>query len=127
VNINALKSKIKQLKNEINVLKIAYIDKRTPLYAKLLIGLTVGYLLSPIDLIPDFIPILGLLDDLIIVPFLISISIKVIPTIILHDARLKYKSEQKTITQKNWITGILIIILWGIILWKVYQMIKNKI
>lgn len=69
------------------MLIIAYADKRTPLTAKILIGLTIGYLLSPIDLIPDFIPIIGFLDDLIIVPLLISLSIKLIPIKVLTEAR----------------------------------------
>ena len=82
-----LKRKAKLLKAEIQVLALAYSDKRTPFLAKLVIGLTVGYLLSPIDLIPDFIPILGLLDDLIIVPLLILLSIRLIPASVLQDAR----------------------------------------
>lgn len=67
--IQRLQQKTKQLKSEVQILMIAYKDKRTPLTAKILIGITAGYLLSPIDLIPDFIAVLGLLDDLIIVPF----------------------------------------------------------
>ena len=85
--IQRLKQKAKKLKSEVEVLIIAYKDKRTPIIAKILIGITAGYLLSPIDLIPDFIPVLGLLDDLIIVPFLIKLSIKIIPKIVLDDAR----------------------------------------
>lgn len=74
--LDNLKQKAKKLKSEAQVLMIAYKDNRTPLKAKILIGITVGYLLSPIDLIPDFIPVLGILDDLIIVPALIALSIK---------------------------------------------------
>lgn len=66
---------------------IAYKDKRTPIAAKMLIGITIGYLLSPIDLIPDFIPVIGLLDDLIIVPALIALSNKLIPEVVLKVAR----------------------------------------
>jgi len=68
---------------------IAYKDKRTPAFAKVLIAITVGYLSSPIDLITDFIPVLSLLDDLIIVPALIALSIKLIPETVLNDAREK--------------------------------------
>ena len=87
--IQTLKLRAKKLKSELQVLVIVYKDKRTPLFAKILIGITIGYLLSPIDLIPDFIPVLGLLDDLIIVPFLIRLSIKLIPQKILDEAREK--------------------------------------
>lgn len=60
-------------------MQIVYEDKRTPLKARLLIWLTLGYLFSAIDLIPDFIPVLGLLDDIVIVPLLITLVIKLIP------------------------------------------------
>lgn len=70
--IGKLKQQARQLKSEAQVLLIAYKDKRTPATAKILIAITVSYLLSPIDLIPDFIPVVGLPDDLVIVPFLIT-------------------------------------------------------
>jgi len=64
--LNKVKNRAKQLKSEIQILMVAYNDERTPALAKILIWITVGYLLSPIDLIPDFIPVLGLLDDFIL-------------------------------------------------------------
>src|SRR5918994_6978189 len=99
---------------------IAYKDKRTPLSAKILIGLTVGYLLCPIDLIPDFIPMLGLLDDLIIVPALITLSIKLIPETILNDAREKLKANPTRYTKNNWLFAIIIIFIWVLVLYLVY-------
>lgn len=98
--IAKLKQRARQLKSEAQVLMIAHTDKRTPLTAKILIGITIGYLLSPVDLIPDFIPVLGLLDDLIIVPLLISVSIKLIPPLILVEARQKVKSNPKVLKKK---------------------------
>ncbi len=112
--LTKLKQKARELKSEAQVLMIAYKDKRTPITAKILIGITVGYLLSPIDLIPDFIPVLGLLDDLIIVPLLISLSIKLIPKIILEEARKKV--EQQPALKKNWLFALLIITIWIIAL-----------
>ncbi len=112
--LSKLKQKARQLKSEAQVLIIAYKDKRTPVAAKILIGITVGYLLSPIDLIPDFIPVLGLLDDLIIVPLLISLSIKLIPKIILEEARKKV--EQQPALKKNWLFALIIITIWIIAL-----------
>lgn len=119
--IDNLKQKVKSLKTEIQVLTIAYSDKRTPFLAKLVIGLTVGYLLSPIDLIPDFIPILGLLDDLIIVPLLILLSIRLIPTIVLHDARKRAVENSKNHKSPNWRAAIIIIIIWLAIIYCLYQ------
>lgn len=113
--INKLKRKVKLLKAEIHVLALVYSDKRTPFLVKLLIGLTIGYLLSPIDLIPDFIPILGLLDDLIIVPLLILLSIKLIPSIVLQDARKRAIENSLTHKNINWASVIIIIVWLGII------------
>ena len=94
---------------------IAYRDNRTPLFAKILVGITVAYLLSPVDLIPDFIPILGLLDDLLIVPLLINLSFKMIPAIVLADARLLAKTNPERIKKTNWIFAGLIICLWAVL------------
>src|SRR6187549_3632467 len=110
--IQRLKRKAKELKSEVQVLIIAYKDKRTPASAKILIGITAGYLLSPIDLIPDFIPVIGLLDDLIIVPFLIKLSLKLIPQKILDEAREKLISNAQHYKKTNWIFAIIIIVIW---------------
>ena len=110
--IQRLKQKARHLKSEAQVLIIAYKDKRTPLGAKILIGITVGYLLSPIDLIPDFIPVLGLLDDLIIVPLLITASVKLIPENVLSEAREIIKTSVKRTKKSNWIFGCIIITIW---------------
>src|SRR3954464_4272720 len=107
--LDALKQKAKKLKAEAQVLAIAYKDRRTPFIAKILIAITAGYLLSPIDLIPDFIPVLGLLDDLIIVPILVSLSIKLIPQNVLNDAREKAINNSKQYKKTNWVFPIIII------------------
>ena len=121
-----LKEKVKILKEQIHVLRIAYTDKRTPFVAKLLIGLTVGYLLSPIDLIPDFIPVLGILDDLILVPILISISIKLIPENVLLDAKNKLETNPETLKKNNWLFAALIILFWLFILYVTYRFFSNE-
>ena len=100
---------------------VAYNDKRTPLIAKILIWITVAYLLSPIDLIPDFIPILGLLDDLIIVPLLITLSIRQIPNIVLTEAREKVKVNSPNFKKGNWLVGGVIIALWLTIIYSLFQ------
>ncbi|MEO5788587.1 DUF1232 domain-containing protein [Gelidibacter sp.] len=124
--LTKLKAKVKILKSQVHILRIAYSDKRTPLIAKLLIGLTVGYLLSPIDLIPDLIPILGLLDDLIIVPILISISIKLIPEIVLSDAKKELKTNPEKIKKNNWFFAILIIIFWICIIYVAFKIYEKQ-
>ena len=124
--LNRLKSKVKKLKTEIQVLSIAYSDPRTPWTAKLLIGLTVGYLLSPIDLIPDFIPVLGILDDLILVPLLITASIKLIPNRVLEEARMKAIENPKRMKKNNWFVAIFILLLWLILIYSLYSFFKEK-
>lgn len=118
--IQDLKQKAKKLKSETQVLIIAYKDKRTPLSAKVLIGITVGYLLSPIDLIPDFIPVLGLLDDLIIVPLLIAASIKSIPEVVLLEAREAVKQLPEKYKKNNWLFAVVIIAIWLSLLVVIY-------
>jgi uncharacterized membrane protein YkvA (DUF1232 family) len=85
--LEKLKTRARALKKETYAIYIAARDPRTPWYAKALIFLIVAYALSPIDLIPDFIPILGYLDDLIIVPAGIWLAIRLIPPEALEEAR----------------------------------------
>jgi len=83
-----LRSRARALKNEAYAIYLAAKDPRTPWYAKALIYFVVAHTFSPIDLIPDFIPILGYLDDLIITPLGIALAIRLIPADVLAEARL---------------------------------------
>lgn len=76
-----------EIKREINFYRRVLKDTRTPRIAKILLGLAVGYLLLPFDIIPDFIPVIGHLDDLIIVPALVIIALKMIPKEVIEDSR----------------------------------------
>jgi len=88
----SLKEKANQLKIDTYALYLAYRDPRVPLYAKIFVAIVVAYALSPIDLIPDFIPILGYIDDLIIIPAGIYLSLKMIPREVLEECREKAQS-----------------------------------
>jgi uncharacterized membrane protein YkvA (DUF1232 family) len=88
--MNALefwKRRARQLKTETYALYLAYQDPRTPWYARLLAICIVAYAFSPIDLIPDFIPVLGYLDDLILLPLGIALALKLIPPPVLTQSR----------------------------------------
>ena len=91
--IKRLKEWARYLKKETTVLYFAYRDSRTPWYAKALTLFVVAHTLSPIDLIPDFIPILGYLDDLLITPLGLALAIKLIPEEVMVDARRKAEVE----------------------------------
>lgn len=84
-----LKSIGRQFKNDLKVYRLVIKDSRTPLIAKVLLGAAVGYALMPFDLIPDFIPIIGHLDDVIIVPGLVYIALKLIPKELVEECRRK--------------------------------------
>ena len=78
-----------RLKSETYALYLAYRDPRVPLHAKLFVALVVGYAFSPIDLIPDSIPVLGYLDDLIVVPLGVALAVRMIPDDVLSESRQK--------------------------------------
>ena len=87
-----LRAKAQALKQEVITLSFAMRHPRTPWQAKLLGGLVVAYALSPIDLIPDFIPVIGLLDDLVIVPLGIALTLRMIPPDVLEESRARARA-----------------------------------
>ena len=88
-----LKSRASALKNEAYAIYLAAKDPRTPWYARALIYFVVAHTFSPIDLIPDFIPILGYLDDLIITPLGIALAVRLIPAEVLAEALLTVATQ----------------------------------
>ena len=107
-----LKSKARQLKGEVYTLYLAYRHPATPWYVKIFAGMVVGYAFSPIDLIPDFIPIFGYLDDLILVPLGITLALKMIPQEALIAARQQAAQELDGEKPKRWIAVVIIILIW---------------
>jgi uncharacterized membrane protein YkvA (DUF1232 family) len=87
--IEAWKQRARQLKTETYAIYLAYKDPRVPWYARLFAACVVGYAFSPIDLIPDFIPVLGYLDDLVLVPVGIVLALKMIPPTVMAECREK--------------------------------------
>ena len=104
-----IRERIVIVKQKISQVYIALISKQTPWYAKVVAALAVGYALSPIDLIPDFIPVLGYLDDILILPILISICIKLIPKEIWDSYEEKAKAIWENGKPKNWLYALPII------------------
>lgn len=88
-----IKAFVKAFKKELKIYRSLLVDKRTPWLAKCCLALAVGYVLLPFDIIPDFIPIVGHLDDLVIVPLLVYLAIKLIPHDLMAEHRLRVENE----------------------------------
>ena len=91
--MDKLKSLGKQLKREFAVYRLVLKHPQTPWIAKLFLGLAIGYLLLPFDLIPDFIPVIGQLDDVVIIPLLLYLALLFIPKSIIHSCREQVKAH----------------------------------
>ena len=122
--LERLRVAAKRLKREVLTLYCAARDSRTPIIARGLALLVVAYALSPIDLIPDFIPVLGLLDDLILVPIGVWLVIKLIPAHVLSDARVSAaRLEAKPV---SYVGLALIVALWLLAAWWLLRLLLPK-
>lgn len=110
--MQAWKQRVKQLKNETYAIYIACKDPRVPWYARVFAGFVVAYAFSPIDLIPDVIPILGYLDDLILVPLGIMLVIKMIPPDVMAQCREKAEAAISQGKPTSRIAAIVIVGIW---------------
>jgi len=121
--LQSWKNKANQLKREIYTLWIAYRKPGVPWYGKAFCALVVAYAFSPIDLIPDFIPVLGYLDDLVLIPLGVALAIKMIPAEILAQARIEVQQRVDEGQKNNWVVGGLIVLLWVavviFVVWKI--------
>src|SRR6266446_3442523 len=116
----------KQLRLEVYALYLAYRDPRVPWHAKAFIACVVGYALSPIDLIPDPIPILGYLDDLVLLPLGIWLATRMIPASTLQDCRARAASANLQLPG-NWWAATVIILLWLAALMMIARFVIEKL
>lgn len=112
LNFETWKERASQLKREVYAIYLAYKDPRVPWYAKVFAACVVAYAFSPIDLIPDFIPGLGYLDDLILVPLGIYFVLKLIPDDVMAECREKAQAQMSQHRPTNWIAAGVIIAIW---------------
>jgi uncharacterized membrane protein YkvA (DUF1232 family) len=105
-----LKERIRAIKLELMALVIAAQDTRTPRRAKILLLFLLAYAASPIDLIPDFIPVLGLLDEAVLLPIGVWLAVRMIPPDVMDAARARAREGK---LPANWIAGVLILLLWA--------------
>lgn len=119
----SLKDRANALKIDVPAVFLALKDKRTPWYAKLTAALTVAYALSPIDFIPDFIPFLGYLDDLILLPLLVALTVRFIP----KDVFERYREEAKGLwadgKPQKWYYALPIVLVWAFVLFLIAKVI----
>ena len=112
-----LKERANKLKKDVPAVFLALKDKDTPVIAKVLAAIAVAYALSPVDLIPDFIPVLGYIDDVILLPTLVAITVKLIS----KDVWARYQAESENMWEngkpKKWYFAIPIVMLWLLVIW----------
>lgn len=111
-----LKERAKKLKTDIPAVFLALKDKRTPWYAKIFAAIVVLYALSPVDLVPDFIPVLGYLDDVIVLPALIALTVKLIPKEVFSECRDRSAGMWENGKPKKWYYAIPVVLIWGIVI-----------
>ena len=110
--MSKLTDRAKKLKTDIPAVFLALKEKHTPWYAKIIAAVVVVYALSPIDLIPDFIPVLGYLDDLILLPALIAWCVRCIPDEVFADCRRRAEGMWGSGKPEKWYYAIPFILIW---------------
>lgn len=121
-----LKERAKQLKTDIPAVFLALKHPRTPWTAKALAAVTVAYALSPIDLIPDFIPVLGYLDDVLLLPALIALTARLIPADVFAQCREQAGSMWKDGKPKKWYYGLPIAFIWILVAFLIAKWIWSR-
>ena len=112
-----LKERANKLKKDVPAVFLALKDKDTPVIAKMLAAIAVAYALSPVDLIPDFIPVLGYIDDVILLPTLVAITVKLIPKDVWVRCRAESGNMWENGKPKKWYFAIPIVMLWLLVIW----------
>ena len=121
-----IKIQAQSLKNQLLVLYYVYRHPKTGVLPKIVIAIAIGYALSPVDLIPDFIPLVGYLDDLVIIPALIMLAIKLIPRDVLDECRRE--AEQNPVKMKaSWSAGIIIILIWVLLITGIIAFLRVRL
>ena len=112
MNLEAWKRRARQLSAQTYALYLAYRDPRTPWYAKVFAALVVGYVFSPIDPIPDWIPVLGLLDEMVVVPIGVLVAAKMIPPRVMEESREKAREVAEGEKPVSRVAAVVIVAGW---------------
>ena len=116
-----LKERASSLKKDIPAVFLALKAKETPILAKIPAFLTIAYALSPIDLVPDFIPVLGYLDDVLVLPALVALTVKLIPKDFFERYRQEAEGMWENGNPKKWYYAVPIVLLWTLIIWMIVK------
>jgi uncharacterized membrane protein YkvA (DUF1232 family) len=110
--VETWKQRAKELKIQVYAIYLAYQDPRVPLHARILAACVVGYAFSPLDLIPDPIPVLGYLDDLVLVPLGVALTLRMIPADVLAECQQKSREVMEQGKPVNRAAAAIIITIW---------------
>jgi uncharacterized membrane protein YkvA (DUF1232 family) len=113
--IESWKGRARELQTEVYAMYLAYRDPRVPWYARVFAGCVVAYAFSPIDLIPDPIPVLGYLDDLVLIPLGVVLAVRMIPAPVLADCRLQAQEVMKQGKPVNRAAAVVVIAIWVVL------------
>jgi len=106
------RSRAQEIMNEAYALSYAFRDPRTPWYARAWLGLVVAYAFSPIDLIPDFIPVIGYLDDLLLVPLGVAVALKLVPPEVIASAREQARASTESGRPGYRLGAFVVLLIW---------------
>lgn len=112
MNLEAWKRRARQLSAQTYALYLAYRDPRTPWYAKVFAALIVGYVFSPIDPIPDWIPVLGLLDEMVVVPVGVLVAAKMVPPQVMEECQEKAREVAEGEKPVSRVAAVVIVAVW---------------
>jgi uncharacterized membrane protein YkvA (DUF1232 family) len=111
-SLESWRLRARQLKTETYALYLACRDPRTPWHARLFAALVVGYAFSPIDLIPDFVPVLGYLDDLLLVPLGVLLALKMVPPAVWAESRARAREAMAAGKPVSRVAAVVIVMIW---------------
>lgn len=121
-----LKRKVRDLESECIALYYAARHPETPWHAKLVVAAVVAYALSPIDLIPDFVPVLGLMDDLVVVPLGVALAVRLVPPAVLSECRARARGDAKPRVRAASLAAAIVVAVWiGFACWGVLWLYRN--
>lgn len=119
-----IKARAEQLKRDVPAVFLALKKAETPIIAKVFAVLTVAYALSPVDLVPDFVPVLGYVDDVILLPVLVALTVKFIPKDVFERCRVESDGLWDNGKPKRWYYAIPIVVFWALILVLIWKAIR---